>query len=93
MTKDVGELGDVLLQTIKNPCEQVAKVMREHLAGTYSGILAERFHLPPDCCPIQRLTILTYKHGLRVDFLLLDIEEQLFLQLFYKKHDTSFALA
>lgn len=48
VTENIGELGNILFNAVKHPCEQMAEVMWEHLLRIYACLLAKPFHLPPD---------------------------------------------
>ena len=48
VAQQVGELDDVPAGPIKHRGEQVPQIVREHLSGLHTGVLAETFHLRPD---------------------------------------------
>lgn len=48
VTENVGELGNVLFNPVKHPCEQMTKVMWEHFLRIDTRTFAKAFHFPPD---------------------------------------------
>ena len=81
VTKDVGKLGDVLLDAVKRARKQVTKVMREHFAGVYVRVPAKLFHFAPDVCPADGLARLGDKNHTVADMMTLRVFQQLLLKL------------
>lgn len=77
--KQVSKTGDVLIDRIKQPGKQVAQVVRKHLLLGYLGLLAERFHVPPDIAAVDRLSAFGYEHSAVFDSRLFCIFPQKFL--------------
>lgn len=48
MAQNVGQSGQIPLQTLECPREQMPQIVRKHLACRYTRRAAEGFHLPPD---------------------------------------------
>ena len=57
VSQNIGQFGDLFLNTVKSPGKQLAQIVGKHLAGFYSGFLAEGFHLRPNIAPVQRLSV------------------------------------
>ena len=57
VSQNIGQFGDLFLNTVKSPGKQLAQIVGKHLAGFYSGCLAEGFHLRPNIAPVQRLPV------------------------------------
>ena len=53
VSKDVRQMGQVLLNGIKAAGKQVPQVVRKHLAGIHSGAGTEFFHIMADIRPVQ----------------------------------------
>ena len=93
VTENVCELGDVLLNTVKHTGEQVAQVVWKHLIRIDVRFLAQRFHIPPDIRPADRLATARDEDTARFDPLLRCVAEQFLLQVAHDKHRARFALA
>ena len=46
VSKDIGQLGDVLFRTVEHPGKQVPQIMREHFLRLHARLFAQRLHLP-----------------------------------------------
>ena len=55
VSKNVRQLCNVMVDTVKCPCEQVAQAVGEHLAWRHVCSFAQGFHLPPDVAPVHGL--------------------------------------
>ena len=55
VAKNVGELGNVLFNTVKRACKKVTQIVRKDLVWTDVCLFTKAFHLPPDVCPADRL--------------------------------------
>ena len=60
--EDVGQLCDVLVDSVKHPGEQMPQIVREHLLGIDIGGTTQSFHLPPDIGAIHGLAGSGDKH-------------------------------
>ena len=79
MSKDVGELGDVLFDAVKRAGKEVAQVMREHLVRIHVRVIAKGFHFPPDIRPADRLAAAGDKDRACCNVLFFGVLQQLFL--------------
>ena len=52
VTENIRKLGDILFQTVKGPCKQMAQVVGKHFFGVYSRACAQFFHLCPDVASV-----------------------------------------
>ena len=53
VTEHIGELRDILIHFIEHPRKQMSEIVREHLIRAYARVGTDRFHIPPDVCPIN----------------------------------------
>ena len=53
VTEHIGELRDILIHFIEHPRKQMSEIVREHLIRAYASVGTDRFHIPPDICPIN----------------------------------------
>ena len=56
VTEDVGKLGNILLYAVEYTGEQVSKIVRKHLVRVDARLRTQRFHVPPDVRPADRLS-------------------------------------
>ena len=56
VTEDVGKLGDVLFDPVKNAGKKVPQIMRKNFVRVDVGFHAQRFHIPPDIRPTNRFS-------------------------------------
>ena len=75
VSQNIGQFGDLFLNTVKSPGKQLAQIVGKHLAGFYSGCLAEGFHLRPNIAPVQRLPVPGNKDRSRTDAVFLCVME------------------
>ena len=61
VTENVGELGNILFNTVEHPREQMPQVVREYLTRIDIGVRAEFFHLSPDHRTADRISVLCRK--------------------------------
>lgn len=54
VTENVGELGNVLFNVVKNTSEQVAQIVGKHLLWIYPRLLTKVFHFSPNVGSAQR---------------------------------------
>ena len=57
VTENICQFCNILLHTIESPGKELPQIVGKHLAGFYSGCLAEGFHLRPNIAPVQRLPV------------------------------------
>ena len=55
VTENIGELGNILFNTVKYTGEQMPEIVRKYLFGIDLCLNAEAFHFPPDVRSAQRL--------------------------------------
>ena len=67
--ENIGELGDVLFDTVEDAGEKMAKIVRKYLFGIHLCFKAEVFHLSPDICAAHRLACAGYANCTRCDML------------------------
>ena len=82
MPQNIGKFGDVFLNPVKHPCEQVTQIVGKHLLRVYPCFLTQAFHIPPDIGAAHGLTGAGDENGSRLYFLLRNIAEQFLLQGF-----------
>ena len=92
VAQDVRQPGEILLQGIKRPGEEVPEVVGEDLARRHAGALAEGLHIPPDVRPVQRPPVPREKHRSGGDFLFLQVGFQQAAQLVRQEHRPALAL-
>ena len=51
VAKNIGKLGNILLDAVEHPCKQVTEIVREHIIRIDICILTQIFHIPPYICP------------------------------------------
>ena len=57
MPQDVGQLGNILFDSVKGAGEQLAQIVGENLAGGNAGGYTEGLHLRPDIASIEGLSV------------------------------------
>ena len=68
--ENIGELGDVLFDTVEDAGEKMAKIVRKYLFGINLCFNAEAFHFPPDVCAAHWLARAGNENCSRHDMLL-----------------------
>ena len=81
MTQHIGQLYYVPAYPVKGPCEQVAQVVGEDLAGSYARLFAQALHLRPNLPPGQTPSASGEENLARGDFLRLGVLFQFPAQL------------
>ena len=93
VTKNIRQLGEILLNTIEGPREQLAQIVGEHFACLYTGCFAKGFHLGPDVAPIQRLAVPGNKDWAGMDTVILRVIQEQLSQLAGQQNRPGLALA
>ena len=93
VTKNVGKFRNILFNTIKCACKQVAKIMRKHLLRIDVSIFAQSLHLPPNIRAVYWFAAFRYKNHTAFYSLLCCIAEQFLFQFFHDKNRACFCLA
>ena len=75
VTENICQFCNILLHTIESPGKEFPQIVGKHLAGFYSGCLAEGFHLRPNIAPVQRLPVPGNKDRSRTDAVFLCVME------------------
>lgn len=92
VAENIGELGDILFNTVKHTGEKMAKIVRKYLFGIYLCLNAEVFHFPPDVRAAYRLARAGNKNRARRYLLLGYIPKQFLLQITDNKNASRLAL-
>ena len=93
MPQNIRQLRNILFNSIECTGKELAKIVREHLAGIDPGFLAQGFHLRPDTASIQRFSVSGEKDHAGADFLFFGILQQQFSQLTGNQNGSALALA
>ena len=86
VAENIRQLGNVLFNAVKHPCEQMPQIMREYFLRIYPCLLAKTFHLPPDVGAADRPACSCNENCTRLYSLLRRIAEQFLLQFFHDKY-------
>lgn len=54
VTQDVGQLGNILFDSVESAGKKLPQIMGEHLAWLYTGSLAQFLHSGPNITTVQR---------------------------------------
>ena len=73
VTEDIGKTNYILLQGVVGACEQMSEVVRKYLFLRDSCRFAKFLHISPNIRPIEWVSVLGYKDGSTLYFLLLYI--------------------
>ena len=93
VTQQVRQLGQVTLQPVERPGEQVAQVVGEYLRAVHPGIAAQRFHLTPNVAAVQRLAGTGDEHWAVGDTMAAGVAQELALQAGGQQHAAELTFA
>lgn len=91
VTKNVGELGEVLFEGVEGASEKVSEVVREDFAWVDSGGGAEVFHVAPNVCAVDGLASARNKNGSSADAVPACVGEEFLLEVADDNDGASFA--
>ena len=86
VAKNIRQFGDILFDTVKHSCKQVAQVVRKDLLRIDIGFSAQRFHFTPNIGAAYWLARPCHKNHAVFYLLLRCVREQLFLQFLDNKN-------
>ena len=93
MPENIGELGDVLFDTVEDAGEKMAKIVRKYLIGIYICILAEFFFFFLYICSADRFASSGNENTTRFNILFSGIFQKFLLQCLYDEHTPAFTFA
>ena len=56
VTENIGKLGNILVNAVKNTREQMTEIVREYLCLTHPRLAAKSLHFAPDIASVKRLS-------------------------------------
>lgn len=93
VSQNVGKPGEILIDRVKEPREQMAQIMGKDFFGGYLRLLTKCFHFPPDIGAVNGFSALGTKDDTAFDVMQSCVAKELFSELGYDHDAPCLALA